>query len=1430
MIPLSFAQRGLWFVHQMNPESSMYTIQLASRLTGGLDRPALEAALRDVVQRHEALRTVFRDGEDEPHQVILDIAECAMGLEYRELSEHDLRRAMNEASERPFDLARDLPIRAWLFALGPQEHVLLISMHHIISDGWSLGPLTRDLAAAYSARSRGEAPRLAPLPVQYADYVLWQRQLLGREEEPESLVSQQLRYWRDALDGMPEELRLPVDRPRRPVSDFASGTIAFRLDAELHAALAEVARGEKSTMFMVLQAGFAVLLGKLGAGCDIPIGTPVAGRMDDALTDLVGFFINTLVLRTDVSGDPSLRDLVKRVQAANLEAYDNQDVPFDRLVDALNPSRSLSRHPLFQVMFALQNNASAGLEFEGLIDAPVDIDAGSSRFDLVLSLMENFDADKAPAGIEAFLEYQLDMFDRETAQGIADGYPRVLAALAADPDAPIGTVDLLSPQQRAVMLETCNRTEVPVAATNLPELFEARAASAPGATAVSHLDRALTYGELNARANRLARHLRTLGANSEQVVAVALSSSEHLVVALLAVLKSGAAYLPVDPAYPAERIDFMLSRAEPVLLITDAAFPLSGEVSVARVSIDAADTAEALAGFDDANLTAAERGPIHPHHTAYVMFTSGSTGDAKAVAVEHANLANYLAWSVDAFPAADGTVIMHSSISFDFTITALFTPLVAGGHVRVASLDIDSADPESDAAAGQCTFLKVTPSHLPLVSELSESYLPTRQLLLCGEPLIGAALLPWKRQHPEVRIFNGYGPTETTVESMCHSIEPGRELESGPVPLGTPVWNTRVYVLDDHLRPVPYGVPGELYIAGAGVARGYRGESSLTSHRFVADPFGAPATRMYRTGDLARRRRDGELEFLGRADDQMKVRGHRVEPAEVEAVLSRHQDVEQVAVTAQTDRNGDRLLVAYVVPAHTGDVHVADLRSYVAGLLPSYMVPSAFVLLTRLPTTPNGKLDRAALPVPDLSETAIGDGAKPRDAREEVLCKLYAELLGVPEVGINSSFFDLGGHSLLAARLTFRLRKLFGEEIAVGMVFANPSVSQLAAALDADATAVDGAAVVRERVESAREELTELIATLGTPPPPVAAEHLMDRVLLTGATGYLGTFLLHELLESTRAHVWCLVRAADAAQGLERLRENLARFGRATAELDERVTVLVGDLAQPRLGLTEEEFGRLGESITTIYHNGAAVNLVLPYDSVKGANLNSTRELLRLASTFRTKPLHLISTDAIPRNIDGNGYVLSKEMAEEVVRAARAHGYPGSVFRMPRLSIDSKTGRGNHRDAALRLLRMVVEVGAAPDIEFEEMWIPVDEAARLVVQATVSDPDCGPHSVVTDEPTAWSSVIRLCVESDLGTVVSPPAQWSELVRRGGSAENEVMLSVIGLDEPEGEQDEAPSAPYGDPAAFGRVLSGPRVSDASLLAFLRAVRIEKEPVG
>jgi nonribosomal peptide synthetase DhbF len=1406
MIPLSFSQRGLWFINQLEGPSATYNIPLAFRMSGPLDHNALRAALQDVAGRHEALRTVFRDAEGDPYQLILEGAEAQIRLDVEQVSEDGLMAAVEAAGRHAFDLARELPFRAWLFDIGPDDHALVLLMHHIVTDGWSMAPLARDLSASYVARCAGRAPVWEALPVQYGDYALWQRELLGSEDDPASLIFRQLAYWRKALSGLPEELRLPVDRPRPAMASYQGDVVAFEIDADLHRDLAVLARANQATVFMVLQAGLAALLTRVGAGTDIPLGSPLAGRTENALDDLIGFFVNTIVIRADTSGDPGFRELLARVRAASLSAHEHSDLPFERLVEVLNPARSRARNPLFQVMLALENKMPAGLALPGLTASPLETMTGTAMFDLNITVSER---PGKSAGLIGDIEYATDLFDRDTVSSLAARLVRLLAAAASEPDKAISQLEVLTPHERYQLIEGWNDTATPVPLVPLPELFEAQAARTPGSVAVVDGAVSLTYADLNERANQLARLLIGRGIGSEQIVAVTVPRSADLIVALLAVLKAGAAYLPIDSGYPAQRVDAMLADAECGYVVT------ADTLASARLE---------LAGLSGGNVVDTERlAELRADHAAYVIYTSGSTGDAKGVVVSHRNLANYLAWSADAFPAARGTTIMHSSISFDFTITTLFSPLVAGGCVRVMDLNPDEPArlPGPDAAA--CTFLKVTPSHLPLIHDPGSSYSPSEQLLLCGEAAVTAAVNQWQRLHPAVQVLNGYGPTETTIECSLYEVDPPGQLQASQIPIGAPVWNTRIFVLDDWLRPVPAGVAGELYVAGSGVARGYLHRPRLTAERFVACPFGLPGERMYRTGDLARWRRDGQLEFAGRADDQVKVRGHRVEPGEIEAVLARHQDLAQAAVAVRADARGENLLVAYVVPAEAREVHVADLRSHMATLLPSYMVPSAFVVMSSLPVTPNGKQDKEALPDPDFVAAASADVA-PSTPTEELLCGVFAEILGLPRVGTQTSFFDLGGHSLLAARVVFQLRKVLERDVSVGLLFSHPSVAELARAITDD----EGDGVADGVVAAA--SLDDLLATLGGEEPvagplralPTANLTVPARhILLTGATGYFGGFLLHELLSQTDAHISCLVRTDDASRGLERISQNLARFDRWSAELADRISALPGDLTKPRLGLSEAGFARLASTVDVIYHNGAEVNLLLPFESVRAANIDSTRELIRLATTSTVKSLQFISTDA---DLGGNfstsgpGYVLSKRVAEKLVLKARAHGLPASVFRMPRISLDSQTAQGNPRDVGLRLLRVILELGIAPDVDFREMWIPVDEAAQLVVAATRSDPDGGPLSVVTSEVSSWRGLLETVRSAGFDIAVKPIGEWADCLAAGSSEEHEVMLSVLELaafDHGIGEASGEPLVLFEDPARFGGLVTGNHV-DASVL--------------
>ncbi|MEU2024125.1 amino acid adenylation domain-containing protein, partial [Streptomyces sp. NPDC016469] len=1030
-LPLSAAQNRLWFLNQMESGDTSYNDGLVVELSGRPDTDALRAALADVVARHESLRTVFPVRDGVPYQHVLPAADARPHLTLTDTAADRLDRVLADATARGFDLAAELPIRADLFTVAPDRHVLLVVVHHIAGDGWSVAPFTRDLSRAYTARLGGPAPEFAPLPVQYADYTLWQQDLLGDETDPHSVLARQIAHWRDTLAHLPEELALPADRPRPAVASHRGGHIGLRLTARTHERLTALSRESGASVFMVAQAALAALLGRLGAGDDIPVGTVIAGRTDEALDDLVGFFVNTLVLRTDLSGDPTFRELVERVRETDLAAYANQDVPFERLVEILNPVRSMARHPLAQVTLALEDNDAPVLDLPGLTATARNLETDTAKFDLSFRLGERFTDDGRPAGVEIRIEYALDLFDPATARTIGDRFLRLFDAVTTDPDTRIGAVDVLSADERQRTLVTWNDTarDVPYATT--PELFARQVRSTPDATALVFEDTALTYRELDDRAARLARLLHERGVRRGDRVAVALGRSVGTIVSLLATMKAGAAYVPVDPAYPAERIAYILGDARPALVLSDTA---------QRTALP--DDGPRLLLLDDTRLPAdgLDPAPLTPLDAAYVIYTSGSTGRPKGVVVSHTGVASMAAAHRDAFGGGEGQrVLQFSSPSFDASIWEILATLLCGSTLVLAPAErLAAGEPLARLLADQ----RVTHATLPpvVLAAMGDARLPDGMTLVtAGEACSPELVARWSEGR---RMVNAYGPTESTVcASMSAPLRPG----TGAPPIGRPITNTRVYVLDASLQPVPAGVPGELYLTGAALARGYLGRPGLTAERFTADPHGAPGDRMYRTGDLVRWTDDGELRYLGRVDDQVKIRGFRIELGEIEGVLLGHESVAQGTVVVREDHPGDKRLVAYAVPA-SGTADPAELRAHIAAALPDYMVPAAVLLLDALPVTTNGKLDRRALPAPDF--TASGDGRAPRTHRENLLCGLFAEVLGLERVTVDDSFFDLGGHSLLATRLISRIRSVLGVELTVRALFETPTVAALAAVLD----------------------------------------------------------------------------------------------------------------------------------------------------------------------------------------------------------------------------------------------------------------------------------------------------------------------------------------------------------------------------------------------
>ncbi|MGH3873694.1 MAG: amino acid adenylation domain-containing protein [Pseudonocardiaceae bacterium] len=925
VVPLSFAQRRLWFLHQIEGPtkagfSPIYNIPLALRLSGDLDCTALHAALADVVARHESLRTVFPDISGVPYQLVLDVDVAHPQLPVTHIDEVALPEALAVAARRGFDLAVEPPVRAELCTLAPDEHVLLIVIHHIAGDGWSMGPLSADLAAAYTARHQGEAPGWAPLPVQYIDYTLWQHQLLGDRNDPGSLFATQVAYWTGTLAGLPEQLHLPTDRPRPAIASYRGDHVPVRIAAPLHQGLVSLARQGAASLFMVLHAGLAALLSRLGAGHDIPLGSPIAGRTDQALDSLVGFFVNMLVLRTDTSGDPTFAQLIARVRGTALAAYAHQDVPFEYLVEILNPERSLARHPLFQVTLALQNTPLANFELSGLRIRPVWAGTGTAKFDLSVSLTERHSVDGSPAGIDGFVEYASDLFDAGTVELIVARWMRLLEAVLADPDRPIRRIDVLTAAERSRLLVDCNDTARWWAQACLPVLLEAQVAATPEAVAVVFEDTMLTYAQLNANANRLAHVLLSRGVGPEQIVALALPRSTELIVAILAVLKTGAAYLPLDPDHPPARIGCMLHDAQPVLLLTttQTSNDLPHIGLTAQLVLDHPSTTAMVDGCPDTNPADTDRAaPLRDDHPAYVIYTSGSTGQPKGVVVHHRAAVNHMLWMQDALPLSEHDTVLHrTSFTFDASVWELFAPLMAGARLLLTPPDAHR-DPSALAQLivhHGVTVLQVVPALLaPLLQQPAAEQWPALRRLYCGgEALTGHLWARCRSQLASTTVYNLYGPTETCIDALFHTCR-DTDATTATVPIGRPITNTQVYVLDAGLQLVPPGVAGELYIAGTGLARGYLHRPGLTAGRFVANSYGPPGTRLYRTGDLVRWLADGNVEFLDRADDQVKIRGYRIEPGEIETVLAAHPDIAQAAVIAREDRSDGKRLVAYLV-------------------------------------------------------------------------------------------------------------------------------------------------------------------------------------------------------------------------------------------------------------------------------------------------------------------------------------------------------------------------------------------------------------------------------------------------------------------------------------------------------------------------------------
>jgi aspartate racemase len=1040
-----------------------------------LDEGALARSLSEILRRHEVLRTTFASAEGRPVQLITSpqpidlrvVDLCELPPDEREAQAAGLAR---EEAQRPFDLVQGPLLRASLARLDPEEHLLLLVIHHIAFDAWSARVLVKDLSALYQAFSTENPSPLPEPPIQYADFAHWQRGWLQGQ-----ILEAQLSYWKETLAGAPPTLDLPTDHARPPVRSFRGARQSLRLAPSLEESLKVLSEGDGVTLFMILLAAFQTLLCRYTGQDDVVVGTPVAGRTHVEIEDLIGFFVNSLVMRTDLSGNPTFRELLARVRDVALAAYAHQDLPFEKLVEELQPERDLSRPPLFQVMFNLENIPEVAVGTGELGITEFEFDPGVASFDLHMEVVSKAE------GLLCWLEYSTDLFEAATIKRMLRHFQTLLEGIVADPDQRLSDLPILTEPERHQLLVEWNDTQADYPRdASIHELFEDQVERRPESIAVAFESEQLTYQELNQRANGLARYLQSLGVGPEVMVGVCVERSLEMVIGLLAILKAGGAYLPLDPGYPAERLAFMLSDTRaPVLLTQQRLEERLPDYSGRVICLDA-DWPAMDPGQGEANLV---RVPS-AESLAYVMYTSGSTGRPKGVGVTHRNVVRLVKEANYASLTAEEAVLQFAPISFDASTLEIWGPLLNGGRLVVAPAHMPTLEELGHMIRRyQVTTLWLTAG---LFHQMVEYHLgdlrSVRQLIAGGDVLSASHVRKVLRGLKKgCKLINGYGPTENTTFTTCYPMTGAAEV-GATVSIGRPITSTQVYILDRHLNPAPIGVPGELYIGGDGLARGYLNRPELTAEKFIPNPFSSSVTgdrktgsRLYRTGDLARYLPSGNIEFLGRLDQQVKIRGFRVEPGEIESVLGQHPAVRQAVVVAREDVPGDTLpgaadtrLVAYVVPNQVGGATVSEMRSFLKGKLPEHMIPSVFMLLDALPLTSNGKLDRRGLPTPNRTRPDLESAfAAPRTVTEELLSEIWGEVLGLEAIGTRDNFFELGGHSLLATQVISRIRDAFQEDLPLHSLFETPTVAGLAVTIDR-----------RQAGEAQQEEIAAILAEL----------------------------------------------------------------------------------------------------------------------------------------------------------------------------------------------------------------------------------------------------------------------------------------------------------------------------------------------------------------
>lgn len=1317
-LQLSFVQQRLWFLDQMEGDGSAYSMPAAFTVAGKLNIDALNQSFFTLTTRHDSLRMSFSHVEGE---AVLHLIEPYFPLSTFDFShlqgeerQNEVKRCMGEHVQQPFDLSTGKLLRVQLLHLALDRNVLLFNMHHIISDGWSLGVLVTDLKALYESFDAAMKPALPPLSIQYQDFAHWQREWLQGE-----VIKKQLDYWNDQLADCPPALNLPTDRPRPDIQTHRGAHLLQHIGGNLPNTLATFNRKEGVSLFMTLLSSFYLLLTRYSSQMDICVGTPVAGRNNSQLENLIGFFSNTLVLRCHLDTEATVEQLLAQVKETCLDAYANQDTPFEQIVETVNPERSLGHSPLFQVMLVLQNTPMEELALSEVSMIPMELQLSTAKFDITLSVEEKSD------GLLLDWEYNTDLFNRETMERMAAHFQNLLQGITANSAKKIVTLPMLTTAEKD-QFRQWNATQAPFPKEKtVVDLFEEMAVAYPESPALIFGDTPLRYEELDQLSNHLARQLMEHGVATDVLVVVCLERSLEMIIAILAVWKAGGGYVPVDPGYPADRLSYMVEDSQAAVVISSET--LLKKLPKSQAAIICVQLENLEKSLEPVSV------PRNPNSLAYMIYTSGSTGKPKGVCCGHSGVVNLLSdFQNRAALTSEMSCSFWTSLSFDVSVYEMFSALTTGACLHIVPEEV------RNSGAAFCRWLddsNISSAYIPpfmlsdfaawLKSHPGRSKL--HRMVVGVEPIEEELLASFMRRISTLQIINGYGPTEATICSTLYSVDKNTS-GVGRTPMGKAVQNSDLYVLDANRQLVPILIPGELYIGGAGLARGYWQRDDLTSKSFISSPFfmdgGSP--RLYGSGDLVRWHEDGNLEFMGRIDNQVKVRGFRIELGEIESAVMQANMVHDTVVVARKVGSGTKQLVAYVAtgtPATDGTVS-ENLKEYLSTKLPEYMVPSVIVELESLPLGPNGKLDRKALPKPE--QTAGKQYVAPSSPLEKELVEMWQELLEVERIGIDDNFFDLGGHSLLTVRIIAKIRESKKIKISLDAFFKNPSIRGLAQEISGN-IATDAHVpldLTKEAVLS-----PDICGDDQTATPLAEADH----IFITGVTGFVGAFLLQELLNTTSADIHCLVRAQSEENGLTRICEGLKSYKLWDPQYAKRIIPIPGDLARPGLGIDPDRLRRLESEIDVIFHNGALVHHMLPYENLKSANVDGTLKVLRLASRKKIKSVHFISTLNVFSSSVGKfpctetspieqeiqypsaGYPASKWVSEKLVSLAGEQRIPVTIYRLGLVAPDSRTGAcggGDHMDL---LVRTCVSLGCYPGGLPPVQVIPVDILASYIV-------------------------------------------------------------------------------------------------------------------